>query len=63
MENSMVMEKRIYATPLVEVEKISLSQCLLAGSPVAPVPPHPGAPARRAPGYPTYGSRNVVPVF
>lgn len=48
------MEKKIYTTPLMEVEKISLSWCLLDGSPkVTPVPPQPGAPARRG----------VVPVF
>ena len=51
--NIMVMEKKIYTTPLMEVEKISLSRCLLEGSSVAPVPPHPGAPARRC----------AVPVF
>ena len=53
MVNSLVMEKKIYTTPLMVVEKISLSRCLLDGSPVKPVPPHPGAPARRG----------VAPVF
>lgn len=45
------MEKKIYTAPLMEVEKINLSKCLLDGSPAStpdptPVPPHPGAPAR-----------------
>lgn len=45
------MEKKIYTAPLMEVEKINLSKCLLDGSPVTPVdstlplPPHPGNPA------------------
>lgn len=47
------MEKKIYITPLMEVEQINLSKCLLDGSPVTPsptpVPPHPGAPMRRTP--------------
>ncbi len=44
------MEKKIYSSPLVEVEAINLSKCLLDASPAAtptPVPPHPGAPTRR----------------
>jgi len=45
------MEKKIYTAPLMEVEQISLSKCLLDGSPAStpdptPVPPHPGAPGR-----------------
>ena len=36
------MEKRIYISPLIEVEAISLIQCLLDGSPV--VDPHPELP-------------------
>ena len=43
------MEKKLYNSPLIEVETIRLSKCLLDGSPVPdpkPVPPHPGAPAR-----------------
>ena len=44
------MEKRKYISPLMEVATISLSKCLLDGSPVVdphPVPPvGPGAPAR-----------------
>jgi hypothetical protein len=45
------MEKKIYITPLMEVEQINLSKCLLDGSPVdpLPVPPHPGAPMHRTP--------------
>lgn len=33
------MKKKIYITPLIEVEQINLSKCLLDGSPV--VDPHP----------------------
>lgn len=43
------MEKKIYTAPLMEVEQVSLSKCLLDGSPTVtptPVPPHPGAPGR-----------------
>ena len=44
------MEKRLYMSPLMEVATISLSKCLLDGSPVVdphPVPPvGPGAPKR-----------------
>ena len=45
------MEKRLYISPLMEVATISLSKCLLDGSPAptpdpTPVPPHPGSPAR-----------------
>ena len=43
------MEKKIYITPLMEVQQINLTQCLLDGSPITPsipVPPHPGAPGR-----------------
>lgn len=43
------MEKKLYISPLTEVEKINLSSCLLDGSPIpepTPVPPHPGAPSR-----------------
>lgn len=43
------MEKKIYITPLMEVQQINLTQCLLDGSPIIPVPPHPGAPGRRSP--------------
>ena len=48
------MKKRQYITPLMEVEQINLSKCLLDGSPVTPpiptpVPPHPGAPMHRTP--------------
>lgn len=54
------MEKKQYISPLMEVEKINLSSCILDGSPVKPVPPHPGgAPAHRAP---TLGN-DSVPVF
>jgi hypothetical protein len=43
------MAKKIYSTPLMEVEQVNLSSCLLDGSPIVPpvpVPPHPGAPQR-----------------
>ena len=47
------MEKKVYISPLMEVEQINLSKCLLDGSPVVdphPVPPlGPGAPKRRTP--------------
>ena len=46
------MEKKIYITPLMEVQQVNLTQCLLDGSPITPpipVPPHPGAPGRRSP--------------
>lgn len=44
------MEKKVYISPLMEVETISLSKCLLDGSPIAtPTPPlgPAGTPARR----------------
>ena len=45
------MKKRIYSSPLVEVEAINLSKCLLDASPASsttPTPPiGPGAPAHR----------------
>ena len=43
------MEKKIYNAPLIEVQQINLTQCLLDGSPITPsipVRPHPGAPGR-----------------
>lgn len=42
------MEKKIYITPLMEIQQVNLTQCLLDGSPITsiPVPPHPGAPGR-----------------
>lgn len=44
------MEKRLYISPLMEVATISLSKCLLDGSPTdsdpMPDPSHPGSPAR-----------------
>ncbi len=40
------MAKKIYSTPLMEVEQVNLSSCLLDVSPIVPVPPHPGAPQR-----------------
>ena len=45
------MEKKIYTAPLMEVAQISLSKCLLDGSPAtSPIPPlGPGAPKRRTP--------------
>lgn len=47
------MEKKIYITPLMEVEQINLSKCLLDGSPVDPRPLPPlgpsGAPMHRTP--------------
>ena len=49
------MEKKIYTTPLMEVEQISLSKCLLDVSPagdshpIPPLGPGPGAPKRRTP--------------
>lgn len=44
----MNMEKKLYKIPLVEVEKINLSNSLLTGSPVDPhpVPPIGPAPSR-----------------
>ncbi len=49
------MEKKIYISPLMEVANISLTQCLLDGSPVEdllPTPPlGPGAPARQTPAF------------
>jgi hypothetical protein len=46
------MEKKIYSSPLVEVEAINLSKCLLDASPAADprptdLPIGPGAPKRR----------------
>ena len=45
------MEKKVYISPLMEVEQICLSKCLLDGSPAVstkPTPPiGPGAPKRR----------------
>ncbi len=47
------MKKKIYNTPLTEVEKIYLGVSVLAGSPPdgtdPATPPHPGAPKRRTP--------------
>ncbi len=48
------MKKKQYITPLMEVEQINLSKCLLDGSPVVdphPVPPFgpSGAPQHRTP--------------
>ena len=48
------MKKKQYITPLMEVEQIKLSKCLLDGSPVVdphPVPPFgpSGAPQHRTP--------------
>lgn len=41
------MAKKIYSAPLMEVEQVNLSSCLLDGSPIVPVPPiGPGAPKR-----------------
>lgn len=40
------MEKKMYVSPLMEVEQVNLQSVVLAGSPGAsPVPPHP-APRR-----------------
>ena len=50
------MEKKIYMTPLMEVETISLSRCLLDGSPTYPGPTPPPGPAGQAP-------RHRTPVF
>ena len=43
------MEKKVYMCPLMEVEQINLSRCLLEGSDPKPVPPHPGVPQRHSP--------------
>ncbi len=46
------MKKKQYITPLMEVEQINLSKCLLEGSPILtpPTPPiGPGAPMHRTP--------------
>lgn len=41
------MEKKIYITPLMEVQQVNLTQCLLDGSPdLRPIPPIGPAPAR-----------------
>lgn len=50
------MSKKVYMSPLMEVATISLSKCLLDGSPVEdntpmPDPSHPGAPERRRPAF------------
>lgn len=42
------MEKKIYMSPLVEVEKVKLGVSLLFVSP-DPLPPHPGFPIIRRP--------------
>ena len=36
------MEKKVYISPLMEVETISLSKCLLDGSSIATPTPPPG---------------------
>ncbi len=44
------MKKKLYMRPLMEVETINLSSCLLDGSPAPtpiPVPPHPGLAPRK----------------
>ena len=44
------MKKKLYISPLMEVETINLSSCLLDGSPAptpTPVPPHPGLAPRK----------------
>lgn len=45
------MEKKLYNSPLMEVQQINLSSCILDGSPVTlPIPPiGPGAQRRRTP--------------
>ena len=46
------MEKKIYITPIMEIQQVNLTQCLLDGSPVDPLPTPPigpGAPKRRTP--------------
>jgi hypothetical protein len=45
------MEKKIYITPLMEIQQVNLTQCLLDGSPVdpRPIPPIGPAPVRRSP--------------
>jgi hypothetical protein len=46
------MKKKIYITPLMEIQQVNLTQCLLDGSPVEdprPIPPIGPAPARRSP--------------
>ncbi len=46
------MEKKIYIAPLMEIQQVNLTQCLLDGSPVEdprPIPPIGPAPARRSP--------------
>ena len=48
------MKKRQYIIPLIEVEKINLSSCILDGSPVVDprptdLPIGPGTPKRRTP--------------
>lgn len=43
------MKKKIYNSPLIEVEQISLTGILME-SPDTPTPPiHPGAPGRKVP--------------
>ena len=61
--NDLVMEKKIYISPLTEVAKVNMSTVVLAGSPpdgVDPTPPiHPGAPRLQAPVL----NGDSVPVF
>ena len=41
------MEKKIYNAPLMEIQQVNLTQCLLDGSPdLRPIPPIGPAPAR-----------------
>lgn len=58
------MEKRIYISPLTEVEQINMSTAVLTGSPtddwsMSGGPSHPGAPKRIAPVL----GNDSVPVF
>ena len=48
-ERNVIMEKKVYNSPQIEVEKINLSAAVLVGSPEdtpMPDPSHPGAPKR-----------------
>ena len=55
--NDLVMEKKIYISPLVEVAKVNMNVPVLAGSPpddvdpVVPTHPGTGAPARNTPAF------------